>query len=143
MLGVCVVALGICAWAEMWVTHDLAYWLMIDIWGDVFDGLERLAPGWLLGRRTGDLAAAITDVEALEWFYAHAVAQFMVTICIPVASLGVLVGIDGRLALTLLPFVVAIVTVPFWLIRIGDRQGVTLRTRLEALHAEAVDGPPW
>ncbi len=141
VLAGCVVAHAACAWGEGWLAHDLAYRIMRDLRGEVFDGLERLAPGWLFGRRTGDVAAAaLTDVEALEWFYAHTVAQFAVTVFTPVATVGVLATIDGRLALALLPFAVLIVTVRFWLARIADRQGVALRTRLGELHAEAVAG---
>lgn len=141
LLAVCVVGKGASAWLEMWVAHDLAYRIMIDVRGDIFDGLERLAPGWLMGKRTGDVAAAaVADVENLEWFYAHAVAQFAVTVLTPLAAVGVLATIDLRVALALLPFALLILTVPFWLARLGDRQGVELRTRLGHLHADAVDG---
>jgi thiol reductant ABC exporter CydC subunit len=141
VLACCVFAKAACAWAESWVAHDLAYRIMADLRGEVFDGLERLAPGWMMGKRTGDVAAAaLTDVEALEWFYAHAVAQFAVTVMTPFAAVCVLAFIDVRIALVLAPFAILIVTVPFWLIRLADRQGVVLRTRLGALHAEAVDG---
>lgn len=141
LLAVFVVGKGASAWLEMWVAHDLAYRIMIDVRGDIFDGLERLAPGWLMGKRTGDVAAAaVADVENLEWFYAHAVAQFAVTVLTPLAAVGVLATIDLRVALALLPFALLILTVPFWLARLGDRQGVELRTRLGHLHADAVDG---
>jgi ATP-binding cassette, subfamily C, bacterial CydC len=98
-----------------------------------------IAVGWVVmaARVT---QAALTDVEALEWFYAHTIAQCAVTVLTPIAAIGVIAGIDLRLAATLLPFAALIITVPFWLIRLGDRQGVTLRTQLGALHAEAVDG---
>ncbi len=141
VLGACVVGKAVSAWAEMWVAHDLAYRIMRDLRTDIFDGLERLAPGWLLGRRTGDVATAVLgDVEALEWFYAHTVAQFAVIVVTPMAAVGVLFVIDPRLALTLLPFAALMVSVPFWLSRMGDRQGAALRTSLGSLHAEAVDG---
>lgn len=135
------VALRVAAvWWEMWIAHDLAYRIMADIRLDVFDGLERLAPGWLLGKRTGDVgAAAMADVESLEWFYAHAVAQFAVLAATPLGAVTVLGFTDWRLAAALGPFVIAIATVPFWLARRADRQGTELRSRLGALHADAVD----
>lgn len=141
VLGACVVGKAACAWLEGWIAHHLAYRIMANLRGDVFDGLERLAPGWLLGKRSGDVAsAALTDVEALEWFYAHTIAQFAVTVLTPLAAIGVLLTIDARLALALAPFALLIVTVPFWLVRLSDRQGAMLRDRLGRLHAEAVDG---
>ncbi|MDP2711161.1 MAG: thiol reductant ABC exporter subunit CydC [Solirubrobacteraceae bacterium] len=141
VLGGCALAHAACAWAEMWIAHDLAYRVMVDLRADVFDGLERLAPGWLLGRRSGDVAAsAVADIEALEWFYAHTIAQFAVTTMLPAAAIAVLAAIDWRLAAALAPFAALIVSVPFWLVRAGDRQGTELRTRLGELHADAVDG---
>jgi ABC-type multidrug transport system fused ATPase/permease subunit len=125
----------------MWVAHDLAYRIMADIRIDVFDGLERLAPGWLLGQRTGDVGtAAMSDVENLEWFYAHAVAQFVVTSMVPIAAIAVLCVVDLRLALVLTPFVLLVCTVPLWLSRLADRQGDTLRGRVASLNADVVDG---
>lgn len=140
VLLVAVAVRVVAVWVEMWLAHDLAYLVMADIRLDVFDGLERLAPGRLLGHRTGDLAAAaMGDVESLEWFYAHAVAQFVVLATIPVTAVGILTVVDGRLAATLAPFVLAVVTVPFWLARRADQQGAALRSNLGELNADAVD----
>jgi ATP-binding cassette, subfamily C, bacterial CydC len=141
LLVVAVLVRSASVWLEMWVAHDLAYRIMADIRVDVFDGLERLAPGWLLGQRTGDVGtAAMSDVENLEWFYAHAVAQFVVTSMIPVAAIGVLGVVDPLLALVLTPFVLLVCTVPLWLSRLADRQGDTLRGRVASLNSDAVDG---
>lgn len=141
VLAAAVVVRVASVWAESWIAHDLAYRIMAGIRVGLFDGLERLAPGRLLGKRTGDLAgAAMADVESLEWFYAHAVAQFAVTVSTPVAAVGAMAVVDWRLAVTLAPFVAAVVTVPLWLARLADRQGEALRARLGELHADAVDG---
>ncbi len=141
VLAVSVVVRSLGVWLEMWVAHDLAYRIMADIRVDVFDGLERLAPGWLLGRRTGDVGtAAMSDVENLEWFYAHAVAQLVVAALVPVGSLALLGIVDLRFAWVLLPFVVLVCTVPLWLSRMADRQGSRLRERVASLNADVVDG---
>ncbi|HWL43664.1 MAG TPA: ABC transporter ATP-binding protein [Ilumatobacter sp.] len=129
-----------CVWGEMWVAHDLAYRVMADLRVDVFDGLERLAPAWLLGQRTGDVgAAAMSDVETLEWFYAHAAAQFAVTVATPLAAVAILFTVDPALGAVVLPLAVALATVPLWLARRADRQGAVLRTAIADLHADTVD----
>ena len=141
LLAAAVIIRSASVWLESWVAHELAYRIMADLRIDVFDGLERLAPGWLLGRRTGDVgAAAMSDVENLEWFYAHTVAQVAVTIVILPVTLVALSTIDGRLALVMIAFVALVGTVPYWLADRADRQGEMLRTRSASLAADAVDG---
>lgn len=129
-----------CVWGEMWLAHDLAYRILADVRIEVFDGLERLAPAWLLGQRTGDVgSAAMSDVEALEWFYAHAVAQFVVSVVTPLAAVGILFALDPLLGVVVLPITITLATVPLWLARLADRQGVALRAGLADLHADTVD----
>lgn len=53
----------------------------------LFDKLEKLAPAYLLRRRTGDLAAMATqDVETVESFFARTVAPAFVAVCSPARS---------------------------------------------------------
>lgn len=128
------------AWAESWVAHDMAYRVMADLRVEVFDGLSRLAPAWLLGKRTGDVAsAALADVEALEWFYAHTVAQVAVTVATPAGAVVVLALIDPWLALALAPFALLVAGVPLVLLRRGRREGQALRHDLARLQAETTD----
>ncbi len=128
-------------WAEIWIAHDLAFRLLVDIRMRVYDGVERTAPGGLLDRRTGDLAnGALSDVETLEWFYAHTVGNLIAAVLVPAASLVVLGMVDPRLALVLLPALVVVAAAPFTLRRLADRQGAQLKEQLARLHAEVVDG---
>ena len=127
-------------WAEMWVAHDLAYQLLIDIRMKVYDGVERTAPGGVLDRRTGDLAhGALADVETLEWFFAHTVGNLLAAVAVPLAALVVLGFVHPLLALVLVPPLVIVGAAPFTLRRLAIRQGARLRERLATLHAEVVD----
>jgi thiol reductant ABC exporter CydC subunit len=128
------------AWLESWVAHDMAFRVMRDLRVQLFDGLVRLAPAWLSGRRTGDVArAALADIEALEWFYAHTVAQVIVTVLIPVFAVALLAAIDPVLAAVMLPFVAGIALVPLFLLRRGDREGQAIRRRMGDLQADTTD----
>ena len=139
-LGAFVVIKAAFAWAESWVAHDMAYRVMADLRSDVYSGLKRLAPAWLLGKRSGDVAStALADVEALEWFYAHTVAQVSVMVATPLGALVVLSIIDLRLALALAPFALILALVPLVLIRRGHREGQALRSGLAELQAETTD----
>lgn len=140
VLAVLALGRGLGYWAEMWIAHDLAYRLLIDIRMKVYDGVERTAPGGVLDRRTGDLAqGALADVETLEWFFAHTVGNLLAAVTVPVAALVVLAFVSPLLALVLVPPLLVVGAAPFTLRRLAIRQGGQLRERLATLHAEVVD----
>ncbi|RKS79613.1 ATP-binding cassette subfamily B protein/ATP-binding cassette subfamily C protein CydCD [Actinomadura pelletieri DSM 43383] len=141
MLILLVVAAALARWWQMWVAHDLAYRLLATMRIRLFDGLERRAPGFLLGRRTGDLAGTVTaDVETTEWFYAHTVIDYAVAALVAVGSTVVLAFFHPLPALVVGVFLVLLATVPVWLAGQADRQGRRLREELGVLGAEVVDG---
>ena len=56
-------------WLESWLAHAMAYRLLADMRVKLYDKLERLAPAYLLQRRSGDLVALATqDIEMVEYF---------------------------------------------------------------------------
>jgi ABC-type multidrug transport system fused ATPase/permease subunit len=140
-LLIAVVGVGALHWTEMWLAHVLAYRVLDRIRLEVYDALHRTAPGGLLRRRTGDLAAAaMADVEVLEWFYAHTVAAAVAAIVAP-AVLVVLLGLlVGWLALVVALALLTVATVPWLLRRTAERQGEAIRAELGLLKAETLDG---
>jgi ATP-binding cassette subfamily B protein len=92
-------------WLESWLAHDMAYRLLAEMRIALFAKLDRLAPAYLLRRRSGDLVALATqDVETVEYFYAHTVAPAFVAVLIPAGVLALLASVAWPLALVLLPF---------------------------------------
>ena len=92
-------------WLESWLAHDMAYRLLAEMRIALFAKLDRLAPAYLLRRRSGDLVALATqDVETVEYFYAHTVAPAFVAVLIPTGVLALLAWIAWPLAIVLLPF---------------------------------------
>src|SRR5215468_1513355 len=76
-------------WLESWLAHDMAYRLLAAMRIALFAKLDRLAPAYLLRRRSGDLVALATqDVETVEYFYAHTVAPAFVAVLIPIGVLA-------------------------------------------------------
>ncbi len=140
-LAAAVVLRAVMAWAEMWVAHDLAYRILAELRGRLYSALERLAPGYLIQRRSGDVAsAAMADIETVEWFYAHTVGTFVVAVAVPLLALMTLAAMHWTLALALLPFALLVASVPLVLRRRAARQGDALRADLGNLNAEVVDG---
>ena len=116
VLGGVVAGRAVAAWAEMWLAHDLAYRILAELRTWLYQALDRLAPGYLLDRRTGDLStAAMADVDTIEWFYAHTVGTFIVAVVVPLGALLALAAMHWLLPLVLLPATLAAATVPFWL----------------------------
>jgi ABC-type multidrug transport system fused ATPase/permease subunit len=141
-LGACVVGRAVAEWADMWLAHDLAFRVLAEIRATVYRALDRLAPAYLLERRSGDVALAVmADVERLEWFYAHTAGN-MITAAL--ATLGAFAALalvfHPLLAFALLPVLALVVSVPLWLSRSADRQGAALRERLADVNADVVDG---
>lgn len=127
---------GLLHWLESWKAHAMAYELLAEMRIDLFAKLDRLAPAYLLQRRSGDLVALATqDVETVEYFYAHTVAPACVAVLVPAAVLLGLASVSWWLALALLPFLAYAAASPI----IGrariDRMGSEARGALGALNA--------
>ncbi|TWT03952.1 ABC transporter ATP-binding protein [Reyranella sp. CPCC 100927] len=140
-LGGLVLVAAIARWWQAHVSHDLAFALIEILQVGIYDGLERAAPGYVLGQRTGELAAVATaDAELMEIFYAHTLGDYIGAVIVPLGALIALAAVNPWVALALLPFLPLLASVPFWLARRAGEQGRTLLTALGALNADVVEG---
>ncbi|NGO72798.1 ABC transporter ATP-binding protein [Streptomyces boncukensis] len=131
-------SLGI--WREMDLSHDLAYRVLAELRVRVFDGLARSAPARVRGRRSGDLAAAaLGDVEALEFFYAHAVAQLLAAGTVFGAGAVTLGIVDPWLLAAVLPVAGLLALAPLVDGRGRAARGARTRKAAAELSAEAVE----
>ncbi len=131
---------GVLHWVESWLAHDVAYRLLADMRRAVFRKLDALAPAYLTGRRTGDLAAVAThDVELIEYFFAHTVTPALVAILVPAAVLAALATFAWELALMLVPFLLYTALVPILGRAQIDRLGSRAREASGDLGAHVVD----
>ncbi|OTP80279.1 thiol reductant ABC exporter subunit CydC [Caballeronia sordidicola] len=127
-------------WLESWLGHDMAYRLLAEMRIALFAKLERLAPAYLLRRRSGDLVALATqDVETVEYFYAHTVAPAFVAIVIPASVLALLAWAAWPLALVLLPFLAWAGLTPVFARSKIDRLGSRARAALGQLGAHLTE----
>ena len=140
LLIVVAVLTGLFRFLENWVSHDMAFRLLADMRIDLFRKLDQLAPAYLLRRRTGDLVSMATqDVETVEYFFAHTIANAFVSVVIPGAALITLFVVDWRLGLGLAPLLILAGLSPLFTRRIVDRLGSRSRDHLGALNAHMVD----
>ncbi|TDD64026.1 thiol reductant ABC exporter subunit CydC [Jiangella aurantiaca] len=140
-LAALVVPRAVMAWVESHIAHDMAFRVLVTVRERLFAAFERLAPGLLHGRRSGDVAStAMDDVERLEVFFAHTLSPLVVAVVVPTGSMVALGLIHPGPALALLPVAALVASVPAWLRRRAASQGQEMRDRLGAVNAETVDG---
>ncbi|MEU9703884.1 ABC transporter transmembrane domain-containing protein, partial [Streptomyces sp. NPDC047981] len=131
---------ALATWREMDLSHDLAYRVLAELRVRVFDGLARSAPARIAGRRSGDLAsAALGDVEALEFFYAHAIAQLLATGAVFTTGSVVLGVVDPWLLAAVLPAAGLLLLGPLLDGRGRAARGARTRDAAAALSAETVE----
>ncbi|MDK1475275.1 ABC transporter ATP-binding protein [Streptomyces sp. 549] len=127
-------------WREMDLSHDLAYRVLAELRVGVFDGLARSAPARVAGKRSGDLAAtAMSDVEALEFFYAHTTAQLLASTTVCAAGGTVLLVVEPWLAVAVLPVALLLMLAPVAEGRARAARGARTRAASAALSADTVD----
>ena len=118
----------------------MAFRLLAQMRIALFQKLDRLAPAYLLRRRSGDLVSIATqDIELIEYFFAHTVAPAFVAVLIPSLVLGTLFYFAPLLALVLLPFLALVFFSPFLLRKRLDVLSSRSREALGDLNAHAVD----
>ena len=131
---------GVLHWLESWFAHDMAFRMLAEMRIALYEKLDRLAPAYLVRRRTGDLVGMAThDVELVEYFFAHTVAPFFVAVLIPAAVIGTLGWFGWPMALALIPFLAVVALSPFFARHRIDALGSRAREAFGDMNAHAVD----
>ena len=131
---------GVLHWLESWFAHDMAFRMLAEMRIALYEKLDRLAPAYLVRRRTGDLVGMAThDVELVEYFFAHTVAPFFVAVLVPAVVIGTLAWFGWPMALALAPFLALVALSPFLARHRIDMLGSRAREAFGDLNAHAVD----
>lgn len=86
-LGALVVLRTFLTWREMDVSHALAYRVLARLRMALFDAYARSVPGRRREHSGRAASVAMTDIEKLEFFYAHTVAQIGAALTLFVGAL--------------------------------------------------------
>ena len=131
---------GVLHWLESWFAHDMAFRMLAEMRIALYRKLDRLAPAYLVRRRTGDLVGMAThDVELVEYFFAHTVAPFFVAVLVPGVVIGTLAWFGWPMALALIPFLALVAMSPFLARHRIDTLGSRAREAFGDMNAHAVD----
>ncbi len=127
--------------SDMWFAHEVAFRILVEFRVKIYQAVERVAPAFLLNMRSGQLASVLmADIEVLEWFFAHTAGTFLVALLVSIVTLGMLGCIHWLLPLAVLPWIIVLLSVPFWLSAKAEKQGRDTREKLADINSEAVDG---
>ncbi len=127
------------------VSHAGTYKLLASMRVALFEKIRTLAPACLMDRQKGDiLNIAVSDIETVEFFFAHTIGPLFTVIILPCVTLGLALWFHPLFAAILLP-VYLVVSVVFPLIAVKAGRGVGLRYRarlgeLKSLVLESVYG---
>ena len=127
------------------VSHAGAYKLLASMRVALFEKIRTLAPACLMDRQKGDiLNIAVSDIETVEFFFAHTIGPLFTMVILPCVTLGLALWFHPLFAAVLLP-VYLVVSVVFPLIAVKAGRGVGLRYRarlgeLKSLVLESVYG---
>ncbi|ONI88305.1 hypothetical protein ALI144C_07040 [Actinosynnema sp. ALI-1.44] len=140
VLGCLILPLVVLSIADSTYAHVAAFRALADTRAKVYAAFDRLSPGYLLERRSGDLgSAAVSDVEQIELFFAHTLSPLAVASTVPVATTVVLGWFHWSLACVLVPVLVLLASVPAWLRRRAELHGHELRDSLGRMSADSTD----
>lgn len=143
VLSALLIVLG--RYVEGVVSHAGAYKLLASMRVALFEKIRTLAPACLMDRQKGDiLNIAVSDIETVEFFFAHTIGPLFTVIILPCVTLGLALWFHPLFAAILLP-VYLVVSVVFPLIAVKAGRGVGLRYRarlgeLKSLVLESVYG---
>jgi len=114
------------------ISHAGAYRLLADLRVEMFQHVRRLSPARLVDRSSGDLlAAAIGDIETLEFFFAHTIGPLFTVVLLPLITLILACSVDGLYALVLLPvYLIISVILPAISLKSGRKIGQAYRKQV-------------
>ena len=127
------------------VSHAGAYKLLAGMRVHLYETIRKLAPACLMDREKGDiLNIAVSDIETVEFFFAHTIGPMFTVIILPCVTLGLALWFHPLFAAVLLPvYLIVSVIFPLIAVRAGRDVGMRYRTRLgemKSLVLESVYG---
>ena len=92
---------------NMWTEHDIAYRILYKLRQDIYARLERAQPIFGKGMSSAEIVSIVSnDMNLLEWFYAHTINIFIVTVVISLMILSFYFHLHPLLALNALLWIV-------------------------------------
>jgi ATP-binding cassette subfamily C protein len=132
MLVVCAVTVPVGRYVEGMISHVGAYRMLAMMRVHFFETIKDLAPACLMDRNTGDIISiAVSDIETIEFFFAHLLGPIFDMIILPVVTLCIAAHYDPLFAWIILPVYLLISIVLPWIsMKLGRGIGMRYRESL-------------
>ncbi|HIQ83085.1 MAG TPA: ABC transporter ATP-binding protein [Candidatus Pullichristensenella stercorigallinarum] len=145
LMGISALLIVLGRYIEGVVSHAGAYRLLASMRVHLYESIRRLAPACLMERKKGDLLnIAVSDIETVEFFFAHTIGPMFTVILLPCVTLGLALWFHPLFAAVLLPvYLVVSIIFPLLAVKAGRGIGMRYRTRLgemKSLVLESVYG---
>lgn len=136
-----IIADAVFSYLDILISHDVTYRILTKLRDLTYDKISELSPAAMVGKQSGDyISIILEDVELLEWFYAHVIAQLIVAFCVPVIMLISMGVFSVWIPLLIIPFIIAMIMIPKHQAAKANMQGSKVRTAAGKVSAEIVDG---
>ncbi len=137
----CAVLIAVCRYLEGVFSHLGAYGILAKMRVHLFDAIDRIAPAYLIGRETGDVMnIAVSDIETLEFFFAHTIGPMFTVILLPVTTVVLAWCAAPLYAWVLIPIYILIsVVLPLIALKAGRGIGMRYRERLGTLKSKILE----
>ncbi|RKM63320.1 ABC transporter ATP-binding protein [Butyrivibrio sp. XB500-5] len=136
-----IIADAVFSYLDILVSHDVTYRILTKLRDLTYDKISELSPAAMMGKQSGDyISTIIEDVELLEWFYAHVIAQLVVAFCVPVIMLLSMGMFSAWIPVAIIPFIISMLMIPKFQAAKANKQGSKVRSAAGKVSAEIVDG---
>ena len=132
LMLLCAALIVVGRYIEGVVSHAGAYKLLASMRVNLYKTIRKLAPACLIDRQKGDiLSIAVSDIETIEFFFAHTIGPMFTVVLLPCATLALALWFQPLFAAALLPiYLIVSIAFPLIAIRAGRGIGMRYRTRL-------------
>lgn len=137
----CAALIALCRYLEGVFSHQGAYGILAKMRVHLFDAIDRVSPAYLIGRETGDVMnVAVSDIETLEFFFAHTIGPMFTVILLPVTTVVLAWRVSPLYAWVLIPIYILIsIVLPLIALKAGRGIGMRYRERLGTLKSKILE----
>lgn len=137
----CAFLIAICRYLEGVYSHQGAYGILAKIRVHLFDSIDCISPAFLISKETGDLMnIAVSDIETLEYFFAHTIGPMITVILLPVTTIVIAWQVNPLFAYTLIPiYIVISILLPLFALKAGRQVGMRYRKELGTLKSKILE----
>ena len=137
----CAALISLCRYLEGVFSHQGAYGILAKMRVHLFDAIDRVSPAYLIGRETGDVMnVAVSDIETLEFFFAHTIGPMFTVILLPVTTVVLAWRVSPLYAWVLIPIYILIsIVLPLIALKAGRGIGMRYRERLGTLKSKILE----